>query len=186
MLECKACGREHDGAHGEMCSAECRTLYGFGEQDAEVTSPAVLIEQILLRFIAVCPPGSRLELRPALLTIEQLGPPTPEQQTMAGVLTTQTGIAVSLQPFGMANHRDAAARKEGEPMDTATEIGDIPAYVIRGLALVRQTGAVNMMDRRSVIDVLVQFEEDAAADWCRAHKGEYMAALQAIGAAEEG
>lgn len=61
----------------------------------------------------------------------------------------------------------------------------IPDYVIRGLALVRQTGAVNMMDRRGVIDVLVQFEEDAAADWCRANRQRYVEALHLL-TAEEG
>lgn len=55
----------------------------------------------------------------------------------------------------------------------------IPEDVIEGLMEVRASGAVNMFDRRGIIEVAIELGEDATASWMRnkANRPAYIAWL---------
>lgn len=58
---------------------------------------------------------------------------------------------------------------------------NVPQNVIEGLAAVRDTGAINMFDRRGVIELLEMMGDHDSIDWLRENKARYMDALNAMG-----
>lgn len=49
----------------------------------------------------------------------------------------------------------------------------VPAFVLRALEAVRESGATNMLDRPLVIEIARAFGADEAADWIEVHRSEY-------------
>jgi hypothetical protein len=56
-----------------------------------------------------------------------------------------------------------------------------PQDVIEVLAAVRESGAINMFDRRGAIELAEMMGYDEEADWLRENKARYMDALNAMG-----
>ena len=57
----------------------------------------------------------------------------------------------------------------------------IPQSVINALAIVRESGLINMFDRNGVITLIVGDDDYEAADWLLENKPRYMEALMEMG-----
>ena len=62
---------------------------------------------------------------------------------------------------------------------TTPTIEEVPEDIVKGLMAVRDTAAVNMLDRKGFIEVAVYMELDDVADWMRdkANRPAYIAWL---------
>jgi hypothetical protein len=66
------------------------------------------------------------------------------------------------------------------PLERVTREGGpvrVPAFVLRVLEAVRESGATNMLDRPRVIEIACAFGCGDAAVWIEAHRSEYASGI---------